>query len=205
MSRITQHTVAKPVTRDADKWRSPIDKVPDEILLIIFYASIPPSFLLDPSLSGGPNSPWCLTMRTKRSIIAVCRRWWQVGTEMFYEEVVLRQFGQIPALVRTLEDPIVNIGILIKKIDIRCFVPIGYSSLYESELRRLFDSCPRVTHVGFNVSASPVDPATSPLRTHCVFRYLALQSVISTLTHLQCGPMVSFANLVAGLQLCTSL
>ena len=144
-------------------------------------------------------------MQTKRSIITVCRRWWQVGAEMLYEEVVLRRFGQIPASVRTLENPKVNLGNFIKKVDIQCFVPIGYLSLYEAELRRIFDRCPRVADVGFNVSASAVDVSTSPLRPNCVFRYVALQSVISKLTHLQCGPMVFFGNLIAGLQLCTNL
>jgi hypothetical protein len=204
MTRIMQQAITKSVI-DAKCKPALIHQLPDEILLLIFYAAIPPSFLLDSSQSAGPNSPWCLTMRTKKSIIAVCRRWWQVGVEMFYEEVVFRQFGQIPALVRTLEDPMVNIGNLIKKIDIRCFIPIGYSSLYEAELRRVFEHCPRVARVNFSVSASPADPSTSPLRAHCVFRYLALQSIISKLTHLQCGPMVSFGNLVAGLQLCTDL
>ena len=124
---------------------------------------------------------------------------------MFYEEVVFRQIGQIPALVRTLESSVVNIGRLIKKIDIRCFVPVGYFPLYEAELRRIFDRCPRVARVNFNVSASPANLATDPMRTHCVFRYLALQSIISKLTHLECGAMVLFENLVAGLQLCTNL
>jgi hypothetical protein len=144
-------------------------------------------------------------MRMKRSIIEVCRQWWQVGMEMFYEEVVFRHFGQIPALVRTLENSTVDIGGLIKKIDIRCFIPVGYFSLYQAELRRIFERCPRVVHVNFSVSASPMNSSTDSPRTLCVFKYMALQSVISKLTHLECGEMVLFENLIAGLQLCTNL
>ena len=125
--------------------------------------------------------------------------------EMFYEEVVFRHFGQIPALVRTLENSTVDIGGLIKKIDIRCFIPVGYFSLYQAELRRIFERCPRVVHVNFSVSASPMNSSTDSPRTLCVFKYMALQSVISKLTHLECGEMVLFENLIAGLQLCTNL
>ncbi|KIM85054.1 hypothetical protein PILCRDRAFT_379983 [Piloderma croceum F 1598] len=69
---------------------------------MIFLRALPPSFLVDSSLNAGSDSPWCEALRMKKSIVWVCKAWWQVGLELLYEEISMRRIGQNSALLRTL-------------------------------------------------------------------------------------------------------
>jgi len=91
---------------DVEDQRNLFREVPDEILLLIFYAAIPHRSYL---MHLYPRVPTRLGVspcgRRDRS-----SRFAGVGIEMFYKEVVFRQFGQIHALVRTLENSMVDMG-----------------------------------------------------------------------------------------------
>ncbi|KAF8178547.1 hypothetical protein K438DRAFT_1843928 [Mycena galopus ATCC 62051] len=54
---------------------------PQEILRTIFEFVVPPSFLLDPMISYGPESPWCQSVRAKKALINVCWTWHHAGKD----------------------------------------------------------------------------------------------------------------------------
>ena len=56
-----------------------------EVLHLIFWHTCPPSSFLDSSLTRGPNSPWCRSLRTKLSIVRTCKAWWQINWKFLYE------------------------------------------------------------------------------------------------------------------------
>jgi len=174
--------------------------MPNEILRMIFCLSIPPSFFLDSSICIGPESPWCLTMETKKSLLKVCRRWWHVATPIFYEEVALRHMTQLAALIHTLEIPDIGIGSFIRKVDIKCYVAAIELQLLESQLQRLFSHCPNVTWVDYDAITSP-----EPLFWVCSFRHLALSEVCQNLTSLECGENIDFGSVISGLRSCSRL
>ena len=139
-----------------------MQKIPNEILSIIFRLALPPSFLLDSALYKGPESPWCLSMKTKRDCVAVCKRWAHIGVPILYEEVVLRRMTQLSSLLRTVSLPDVHFGHLIKRIDLKCYVPPDEFPLLDSQLLRLFDKCPNISWVGYDTVTSP-----EPLKWVC--------------------------------------
>jgi len=163
--------------------------------------ALPPSFLLDAALYKGPESPWCLSMQTKRGFVAVCKRWYHIGMPILYEEVVLRRMTQLPALLRTVELPDANFGHLVKRVDIKCYVPPDELPFLDSQFLRLFDKCPNVVWVGYDAITSP-----EPLKWTCAFQRLtAFSNLFPKLTRLECGTNVDFGNLVGVLQKCNSL
>jgi hypothetical protein len=176
-------------------------RIPNEILCIIFYLTIPPAFLLDSSIYRGPQSSWCLTMATKKALIRVCKQWWHVAMPIFYEDVSLRHMTQLAALVRTVKLPNVGIGSLIRRVDVMCYILPGDLHLFATQLQRLFDQCPNVTRLGYNAITSP-----EPLNWICTFQHHAtLRSLYPRLTHLECGENVDFSNLTGVLLKCSSL
>ncbi|OJT05123.1 hypothetical protein TRAPUB_4084 [Trametes pubescens] len=77
--------------------------LPCEILLQIFFASIPASHEYDHSISQGRNSSWSrLSLRTKRSLPRVCHAWHGPATEVLYFDVTLRRVEDVQALANTL-------------------------------------------------------------------------------------------------------
>lgn len=179
--------------------------LPYELLGMIFAAAISPYFLLDTSIAGGRNSPFYQSVRTKKAIIGVCKRWWHVGLEILYKDVVFHHIGQIPALARTLEANC-DLGKLVKSIIVRCFVPPGYNRLFDEELRRVFNYCPLATHIVY----SPLHSSGLPyfgLIPDTVLTSLdgALLNLPSKLTHIECGIHVQFDRLVEALHECKTL
>ncbi|KII93123.1 hypothetical protein PLICRDRAFT_380919 [Plicaturopsis crispa FD-325 SS-3] len=90
--------------------------LPNEILWAIFSYALPPSDFLDPGLYGGPDSPWSLTLRTKKSFVLVCKAWWSVAMDILYEDVTFRRPGQISAFLRTLETSTFDVESSVRKI-----------------------------------------------------------------------------------------
>ncbi|KAJ7045969.1 hypothetical protein C8F04DRAFT_1066887 [Mycena alexandri] len=125
-------------------------QIPHEILLAIFRNSLPPPWLLNGAARNvlTPQSLYSIDLTAKLSIVAVCKDWNQVGTELLYEIVHLRRIGQLPAFVRALEEH-AGLGDLVKRLDLSCMVPRGYSTLFECETRNLLHLCPRISHFGF--------------------------------------------------------
>jgi hypothetical protein len=117
---------------------------PFEVLQMIFSWALPPSFLLDPSLAAGPQSPWSQTLRLKKSIVRVCKTWHAVGSEFLYEDVVFRRIGQIPAFVRTLDTSTRISSNLVKKITISAYIPRRYGRSCSEQLQHIFSRCHHV-------------------------------------------------------------
>ena len=169
---------------------------------MIFTRTIPPSFLIDSSLKCGSNSPWCECIRMRKSIIGVCKAWWKVGVELLYQEICIRRVGQIPALLRTL-DSNNDIGNLIKTIEISCFIPSGYLSVFSADLGHIFNYCPRVAELTFAARAydSPLHeavlccPALPMIQFEACVSLTRLEFIIPT----DCGDIVSV------LQVCVNL
>ncbi|KAJ7149790.1 hypothetical protein C8R43DRAFT_499868 [Mycena crocata] len=130
----------------------PLAKLPYEILLIVFRYALPPAWLLsgDASLLPPfPQSIWSVDLRTKLSIVAVCKIWHQLGLKLFYESVTLRRIGQIPAFLRTLEER-EGLGAFVRRLEIGCFVPTGYAALHDCDTTKILLLCPRLSHFAFN-------------------------------------------------------
>ncbi|KAJ7680784.1 hypothetical protein DFH06DRAFT_429069 [Mycena polygramma] len=126
-------------------------ELPPEILLMIFRYALAPAWMLrgTKSMVPYPQDLSSADLRMKLSILAVCKSWHRIGTELLYQTVTLRRITQLPIFVRALEGR-EELGSLVKRLDIDCFVPRGYSKLHETENRRIFKLCPNLSHVGFS-------------------------------------------------------
>lgn len=78
-----------------------INALPPEILLRIFSATKSPLYEHDPSIVRGRN-PWLGEIRFRKGLVLVCKAWSWPATAILYEDIVLREMGQILALARTL-------------------------------------------------------------------------------------------------------
>ncbi|KAJ7045990.1 hypothetical protein C8F04DRAFT_1066966 [Mycena alexandri] len=123
--------------------------LPHAILLRIFRDALPPPWLLSGSKTLLPNPldiSW-VDLRTKLSILAVCKSWNRVGTELLYERVTLRRILHLSVFVRALESR-EGLGALVRHLNVDCFVPHGYSRLYGTETERILKLCPNLSHIG---------------------------------------------------------
>ncbi|KAJ7214469.1 hypothetical protein GGX14DRAFT_610946 [Mycena pura] len=132
--------------------------LPEETLYFIFRLALPPSWVLihGGSLPPFPRPIWSADMCAKRAITGVCKTWHRIGVEFLYENVMLRSIGQLPAFVRTLETRR-ELGSFVRRLDVSCMIPRGYSLLYSTEMEKLFslNLCPSLTH--FTVNPSPAE------------------------------------------------
>ncbi|KAJ7015847.1 hypothetical protein C8F04DRAFT_1171184 [Mycena alexandri] len=123
--------------------------LPPEILLRIFRDALPPPWLLSGTKTLLPNPldvAW-VDLRTKLSILAVCKSWNRVGTELLYERVTLRRILHLSVFVRALEGR-EGLGALVRHLNVDCFVPHGDSRLYGMETERILKLCPTLSHIG---------------------------------------------------------
>ncbi|KII93150.1 hypothetical protein PLICRDRAFT_170933 [Plicaturopsis crispa FD-325 SS-3] len=125
-------------------------RLPNEILHMIFTYAIPPSQFVDPSLCGGPESPWCLTLRTKKSLALVCKSWWGTAMDILYKEVVFRRPEQIPAFVHTLDTSMFDCRSSVRKVSVACFLNSDLVADLEGDLARIFSGCPQITELTWN-------------------------------------------------------
>ncbi|KAG6861377.1 hypothetical protein C0995_000783 [Termitomyces sp. Mi166 len=123
---------------------SALKRLPFEILDMIFQRAVAPSFLLDSSLTAGPNSPWCHARNMKLALILVSRTWYPAALGLLYREVVFRRLNQIPALLETLEKSPSVFGVLIKHITLDMFVSPDYAASFTRHMQRIVDLCPRL-------------------------------------------------------------
>ena len=168
---------------------------------MIFLRALPPSFLVGSSLNAGSDSPWCEALRMKKSIVRVCKAWWKVGSELLYEEISMRRIGQIPALLRTL-DANNSIGDMIKNLEISCFIPAGYLSLFQVDLARIFALCFRITRLSFTAHTS-TSAAENPLS--CIAFPPSLHDACAKLTCLECNHPMDPEYLMSALRVCVNL
>ncbi|KAJ7045966.1 hypothetical protein C8F04DRAFT_455626 [Mycena alexandri] len=160
---------------------------PPEILLVILRGALPPVWVLHGDLtSTSRDSFHHCDIRMKLSFVNVCKSWHDVGMELLYETVILYRIGQLPTLVRALEGR-EGLGSLVKHLDITFFTPRGYTALLESDTRRLFELCPRLSRFGFA-------PAyLNPGLTH------VLPPLASTITCLDYGDIVQMSMILPSL------
>ncbi|KAJ7280262.1 hypothetical protein C8J57DRAFT_1567536 [Mycena rebaudengoi] len=101
--------------------------LPPEILLLIFRNAVPPGWLLEgtESLASGSSSIFAYDLRMKLSILAVCRRWNQLGMELLYH---------------------CGLGGL---ASCRYFYALYKVANGSGEVKQVFDLCPRLAQFGF--------------------------------------------------------
>ncbi|KAJ7282841.1 hypothetical protein C8J57DRAFT_1296688 [Mycena rebaudengoi] len=169
-------------------------ELPHEILLIIFRYASAPSWLLNRNgYLEASHSILCSDLRMKIAIMGVCKNWHQIGIELLYKNVALRRIGQLPAFVRALEGR-VGLGALVCRLNLSCFVPRGYSLLFQRETQKLISLCPRLEHIAFN------PPFTVPTLAY------VLPPIGSTITSLECSSAVdAFVVLDLLIRLCNTL
>lgn len=170
---------------------------PPEILHLIFQRALPPSFLVDSSISPGPESPWCQAMRLKKSLVRVCRAWHKVGLQVLYEDIVFRRIGQIPVFLQTLETSPDNLGDFVKRITIDSYTPRGYDAMFSSQLARILSMCPRLFRFSFTAPFTLAQPEVlPPLKwsiTHLNFGAATqFPMLFDALTHM-CSGLVSLS------------
>ncbi|OJA16134.1 hypothetical protein AZE42_00087 [Rhizopogon vesiculosus] len=130
----------------------PFKQPPPEILLKIFKFALPPAVFLNASLAIGPSSPWCLTQRTKKCIVLVCKLWCQTGTFLLYQDIRLRRIGHVAALLNTLQGS-APLRMLIKAIHITCEITPQYTLMFDEALRRILEMTPNTTCLSLNMGA----------------------------------------------------
>ncbi|KAJ7680926.1 hypothetical protein DFH06DRAFT_432083 [Mycena polygramma] len=154
--------------------RSDFAALPPEILLIIFRNALPPPWMLTGSKSMllYPTDVSAVDLHIKHTLLSVCKSWHGAGTELLYETVTFRRITQLPVFVRALEGR-AGLGCLVKHLNLDCFVPRGYSKLYEHESKRILELCPNLSHVGFSppfwTPVTPPFPAMNPSITSLEF------------------------------------
>ncbi|KAJ7910490.1 hypothetical protein B0H13DRAFT_2012261 [Mycena leptocephala] len=97
--------------------------------------TIPPDALLDPSLSCGPYSAWCISMVTKRSLVLVSRAC-----------IFIRRVIAIQTLLAILTDN-PRLGALVRNLTIMRFVPRIYRAAIDPDLTQILNFCPTVKTV----------------------------------------------------------
>ncbi len=116
---------------------------------MVFEALVTPSGFLDPSLSAGPHSSWCQTLRVKKGLCLVSRAWGEAVVPLLYGEITLRRVGQLFALVRTLRENPKAYTHVIWNITLIFHIPEGYKPLVEQNLAYILVVCPNVRCLSF--------------------------------------------------------
>ncbi|CAA7262249.1 unnamed protein product [Cyclocybe aegerita] len=124
-------------------------ELPPEIWNCIFQRSIPPSWLLDPSLSLGPSSSWSAALRLKKSIVAVSKAWYDMGLPFLYEDICIRRVQQFKTLHTTISRSPTKFTSLVKTLNVICFVPEVFQDNFTKQLVAFFSICPRISAVAF--------------------------------------------------------
>ncbi|KAF7321981.1 F-box domain-containing protein [Mycena kentingensis (nom. inval.)] len=123
-------------------------ELPHEILLLILRNCLAPEWLLRGIREPSPSSLYQQDMAMKSALSLVCKGWSPVAEELLYGHVHLRSIGQVVAFARSLEAR-PALGGLVLRLDLGCFVPRGYRTIFQAESTRILDLCPRLAHFGF--------------------------------------------------------
>ncbi|KAJ7769445.1 hypothetical protein B0H16DRAFT_1715903 [Mycena metata] len=126
-------------------------EIPPEILLAIFRLALLPSWKITPGTSAPPfpYPVWSVDIDTKRSLLKVCKIWYNAGLEFLYENVVLAEIGQILVFVDTLEAR-PELGAFVHSINLCYKVFRGYQDVHDEAVKKIFQFCPGVTHFVFH-------------------------------------------------------
>ncbi|TFK70172.1 hypothetical protein BDN72DRAFT_839382 [Pluteus cervinus] len=145
-----------------DNHRTNIHDLPTETLTEIFQHLVVPDCLLYLLPSPDPKSPWCWNLRTKKSILLVCKRWNAVGASFLYRDVAIPEIGALMLLSKTLEDNPNRLGSLVRILTLKCFIPQSYFKLMVRRLNILFSCCSRLQHIRYFYTMRP-DPCPEDL------------------------------------------
>jgi len=182
----------------------PRNQAPPEILLIIFQHTLPSSTTLERSVINAPESTWSEEYEVKRTIVAVCKLWRDVGLGLLYDEVVIRRVDSLPALLRTIVSPNTDIGELIKKIAISCVVPFGDGIMaFEQCVKCIVAHCPSLSRLTIDPSFHPIPIDTGPHEVQ--LRPLRVSDDILNITHLDWGYCLLLSDLISLLPQCPNL
>jgi len=172
-----------------------------DVLNMIFKLSLPPHFLLDSSLKGGPESPWCLALRAKKAIVSVCRTWRNVGIEFLYREVSFRRTHQVFAFLDVLKSNPGDLGQLVRRMEVMCYIPSKQGDgLFREALRQILECCPRVTAVRYALVVEH-----PPISTEIQLQLPLLDDVLSTITRIECRGVENVKFVIPQLSRFTSL
>ncbi|KAJ7653087.1 hypothetical protein DFH06DRAFT_525726 [Mycena polygramma] len=149
---------------------APMPRLPLELLHEICDMTIPPHYMLNASLSCGPNSPWCSSMVTKRSLVLVSRAWYEAGIDLMYRSIFIRRLPAAKALLATLTANL-SLGALIRNITVTCYVPRNFRATTRRNLTQILKFCPALT------SFSHLPPFSSPTP----FPFPALPTTLTSL------------------------
>jgi hypothetical protein len=151
-----------------------------DVLNIIFKLSLPPRYLLDSSLGGGPDSPWCLALRTKHAISSVCRAWRNVGIELLYHEVSFRRIHQAYIFLDILKDNPGNLGRFVRRMEVLCYIPSEEGDgPFRNVLGQILERCPRLVAVRYA-------PVVEQPSMQVQFQLPLLDDVLSRVERLDC-------------------
>ncbi|CAA7262237.1 unnamed protein product [Cyclocybe aegerita] len=161
-------------------------KLPAEIWNSIFQRAIPPSWLLDPALSLGPDSSWSVALRLKKSIIAVCRTWNSIGLPFLYADVDIRRVHQLASLLETIRKRPGELGRLVKTLNVSCYVPQVLAGTFTRYLEALFPLLPRISTFAYtSPTALPAEASIPTLpRSITQLNLMGITSWNSAVGHL---------------------
>ena len=149
------HSISAPVT---------FSTLPEEIILQIFRNTSGPMHERDPSIQHGVNNAWLKELRAKKALLLLCKNTYWPATSHLYEDVVIRRFGQISALARSLRSYPSDRGVaeLIKSIRIdSCPVWGPCADVIREDLEYILERCTALRsfsyhpHRGFPLSSRP--------------------------------------------------
>ncbi|KAF7315840.1 F-box domain-containing protein [Mycena indigotica] len=171
--------------------------LPPEILLGIFNQIVPPPWMLGGIRELTLDSLYSMDLEMKTILCLVCASWNRVATELLYRHVHLRSIGQVAAFSCALETP-TGLGAIVRRLDIGCFIPYGYSRLFRNETQQILERCSHLTHFGF------VPPSLDPM-VDTPYNLSAVP-MKNTVTSLAFSPDVD-VDVILGLlaQLCANL
>ncbi|KAJ7456717.1 hypothetical protein B0H11DRAFT_2287284 [Mycena galericulata] len=151
-------SVDHPSTVYKSHHHSPFARLSHEILLEVLHHTLLPAWVLTystpPSVAPFPQSASSADLRMKLVITQVSKTWNQLGVELLYERVAIRRIGQLKSLIWALEARD-GLGTLVRSLDISCLVPRRFCELHESDIRKIFELCPRLSHFGFCPANDP--------------------------------------------------
>ncbi|KAJ3515205.1 hypothetical protein NLJ89_g1905 [Agrocybe chaxingu] len=129
-------------------------ELPPEIWYSIFERTIPPNWLLDPSISLGYDSSWSVALRLKKNIV------------------------MLQMLLRTIRNSPYKYGDLTKALNILCYISEAFVNRFAKYLTVLFFLCPRLESFACTSLIPLPQQAVIPMPPQSVTR-LQLSSVIS--------------------------
>ncbi|KIK69158.1 hypothetical protein GYMLUDRAFT_53634 [Collybiopsis luxurians FD-317 M1] len=127
-----------------------VQRLPLELLNLIFLSATPPAFLMIPD-DRRPHSAWNLSTRTKMQLIKVCRDWYDAGINLLYEDLVVFSIGSLSALMSTLRDKS-YLAERVRSVRFSCVVPEPYVTMFERIIISLPTLCPNLAGISIQQS-----------------------------------------------------